>query len=170
MPPRSRLYLGGLLALSNAGRGHRTAGSQARRSQHLRAPRSPNRQVGGHLLRCSRSPGASADSLTRHATPAASSSHYASDLCCRHCGLPLCPHTRPAYDAPWVVVHPAYQRSTTPHGSLARPPQKRPAAEQRPPQTAAPTRSAALPRPRALSFSAPVTGSAPSSAAERLWV
>ena len=39
MPPRSRLYLGGLLALSNAGRGHRTAGSQARRSQHLRAPR-----------------------------------------------------------------------------------------------------------------------------------
>ena len=39
MPPRSRVYLGGLLALSSAGRGHRTAGSQARRSQHLRAPR-----------------------------------------------------------------------------------------------------------------------------------
>ena len=55
--------------------GHRTAGSQARRLHHLRASRSPSRQIGGRLLRCrhSRYPGASADSLTRHATPAASS-------------------------------------------------------------------------------------------------
>ena len=55
--------------------GHRTAGSQARRLRHLRASRSPSRQIGGRLLRCrhSRYPGASADSLTRHATPAVSS-------------------------------------------------------------------------------------------------
>ena len=55
--------------------GHRTAGSQARRLHHLRASRSPSRQIGGRLLRCRHShyPGASADSLTRHATPAVSS-------------------------------------------------------------------------------------------------
>ena len=47
--------------------------THARRRETLRTSRSPNRQVGGHLLRCSRSPGASADSLTRHATPAVSS-------------------------------------------------------------------------------------------------
>jgi len=69
----------GSLRLSLASSSHRTAGSQARRLPgrcvHLRAPRSPNRQVGGRLLRCYRScsPGASADSLTRHATPAVSS-------------------------------------------------------------------------------------------------
>ena len=133
--------------------------THARRRETLRTSRSPNRQVGGHLLRCSRSPGASADSLTRHATPAASSSHYASDCCCLHCGLPFCPHTRPAYDAPWVVVLPASQRSTAPHGSLVQAAAKasgRGAAAPTP--TAAPTRSAALPRPRAAPNQPPATG------------
>ena len=82
-------------------REHRTAGSPSAKvplPARAALPQPPGRWAPAPLLRSF--PEASADSLTRHATPAASSSHYASDLCCRHCGLPLCPHTRPAYDAP----------------------------------------------------------------------
>ena len=95
---------------------------QARRCLHLRAPRSPNRQVGGRLLRCCRSlpPGASADSLTRHATPAASS--FCTTLPGSTAYTPgaavalLLSHA----SRPWVLVRPASQRCSTPHGSLAR--------------------------------------------------
>ena len=161
-PLRTHRPLGASTRPRSAGRPPPATGlavTHARRRETLRTSRSPNRQVGGHLLRCSRSPGASADSLTRHATPAASSSHYASDCCCLHCGLPFCPHTRPAYDAPWVVVLPASQRSTAPHGSLVQAAAKasgRGAAAPTP--TAAPTRSAALPRPRAAPNQPPATG------------
>ena len=161
-PLRTHRPLGASTRPRSAGRPPPATGlavTHARRREALRTSRAPNRQVGGHLLRCSRSPGASADSLTRHATPAASSSHYASDCCCLHCGLPFCPHTRPAYDAPWVVVLPASQRSTAPHGSLVQAAAKasgRGAAAPTP--TAAPTRSAALPRPRAAPNQPPATG------------
>ena len=174
-------------------------------SQHLRAPRSPNRQVGGHLLRCSAPCFRGRPRIRLRATlprpPRPRTTLPTAAAYTAGCPSALThgpPTTRPGSSS--FPLPSAPQRLTV-HWS--RPPQKRPAAEQRPPhqrqrqleaqhspgralhptnlrppdcrltsaKASTPSR-AALPQPpgrwaRALSS---LTGSAPSSAAERLWV
>ena len=119
---------------------------QARRCLHLRAPRSPNRQVGGHLLRCSALRLRGRPRIRLRATLPRSPRPTAQR--CRHAA-----HL-------WVVAPSALARRLTlglrpyrtglaTHGSLAK---VGGGSGPRTLQTATPPCSAALPRPRALSL------------------